>query len=158
MAIIETSLKEEVNKKLFGLIDRLPWVEAPKRSPKVTAKECCELHPLDLVPLKKRVEIAFDAVPLENREKRVIEALMLYPESSSIRLSKACGWAGPIWHIHLGAICQRRIDWLLPIEFMEYDSRDFIHGILVEYLPDSASFKFKPEVIRAFRAMGLGAN
>lgn len=156
MASIEVSLKDEVSRKFWGLFGKFPWVDSPNLPHKVTREGGCELYSLDLVSLKERVEVAFEAIPLDNQEKVVIEALMRHPKSSSAKLSKVCGWSGPIWHVHLGVLCQRRIDWLLPVEFMEHGESSFVHGILVEYLPDSACFKFKLEVLSAFRSMGLG--
>ena len=111
---------------------------------------------LRLVSLGKRVSLAFQNIPPTEIEKLIIYALIRQPGANAIALSIACGWKLPIWQIHFGLMCQKRIDWLLPPELRDEVDAQFIHGILLDYSPTDGSFRMKAEVEEIFQNMDLG--
>lgn len=157
MASVEAPHEEIQSGRIWSAVSKALGRRSPIRARMNDEKFDHQIKALDLMPLDQRVTLAFQAVPLKSDEKVVIEALMRYPESNSNKLSQICGWAGSIWYIHFAAICQKRISWLIPCEFQDQTTPGFVYGALVEYRTESATFKFKPEVLAAFRKMGLGA-
>ena len=111
---------------------------------------------LALMPLGKRVRLAFKAIPATRTEEHLVVALLRLPGADTKTLSDACGWSRPIWHTHFGLMCQKRVAWLWPADLPEKPDAQFLPGMLAEYDAARASFRMKQDVERVFRKMGLG--
>jgi len=97
-----------------------------------------------------RLRAALDAQPLSEIETRAVAALMAHPGSTALELSRACDWAGPMWHMHFGALCLRRRGFLCP---PGDDVPDFIHGLLADYDAEACAFTMKRDVAPIFAAL-----
>ena len=125
------------------------------RSAQIKDRQPEQSKPLNLMPLARRVTLAFLKMPPSQKEDQIIRALLLHPGSDTKTLSKACGWISPIWHTHFGLMCQKRIEWLLPSDLIDPSETQFIHGILAEYSASNGSFKMKEEAEEGFRRLGI---
>ena len=125
------------------------------RSDQIKDSQPEQSKPLNLMPLARRVTLAFLKMPPSQMEDQIIRALLLHPGSDTKTLSKACGWISPIWHTHFGLMCQKRIEWLLPSDLIDPSETQFIHGILAEYSASNGSFKMKEEAEEGFRRLGI---
>ncbi len=111
---------------------------------------------LTLMPLGKRVKLAFAAIPANRSEEQLIAALLRLPTADTKTLSEACGWSRPIWHTHFGLMCQKRVAWLRPEGLSDQPDTQFLPGMLADYDARSGSFRMKWDAEKVFRKMGLG--
>jgi hypothetical protein len=123
----------------------------PVLTPKPRAAEPDDGHSAEVMKLsrKERVARAFEDMPLDARETEAICALLDKPGSTSVELSRACGWMDTAWRAQMLMLCQRRRKYLWP----EGISHDVTNGIIITALAeyDSYTLRFTPrkDVIRS---------
>lgn len=103
----------------------------------------------------ERVVRAFTAIPMTDTERKVIQALLDYPGSTSTALSGACGWKGKMWHLRFGTLCKERGPYLWPAPRFESKDAFFYSGTLADTEEPANLFTMKPEVAAAFASMGI---
>ncbi len=100
---------------------------------------------------KERVERAFEEMPLDVREMEAICALLDYPATTAVELSRACDWMDMAWRTQMLLLCQRRRKYLYP----EGMNDDVTNGIIITALADydSSALTFAPrkDLIRSLR-------
>ena len=104
-----------------------------------------------------RVLEAFQVAPPTETDRKVMQALLDNPQSTSTELSRACGWGGQIWHTHFGTMCKRREVYLWPAEPFDKVDANFYSGILAELGPGSR-WRMKPDVVAALAILGIKAK
>lgn len=104
----------------------------------------------------QRVAEAFKKEPTTETDAKVIKVLMDHPGSTSAQLSEALGWGAQSWHMHFGNMCAARevFLWPAPLSDARPDKKTMTM-ILADYDEASSTWKMKPEVAEAFKAMGL---
>lgn len=107
------------------------------------------------LPVAQRVAEAFRAHPMTETERKVIQALLDHPGSTSDELSRALGWGGKSWHMHFGTMCFNREAHLWPAPPSDRPNKDFYCGILADLSEGTHRWSMKPDVAAAFAAMGL---
>lgn len=106
--------------------------------------------------IAQRVVEAFKKAPPQDAEQRVIKVLLDNPGSTSTELSEALGWGGQTWHLHFGFMCAEREVFLWPAPRSEVrPDKKTMTMILADYDEARSTWKMKPEVAEAFKAMGL---
>lgn len=107
--------------------------------------------------LSVRVLDAFHRHPITKAERRIVEALLENPGSTSAKLTEACGYkGGSAWHLRFGIMCRDRRMELWPAPPSEVRLADFYSGILADWNDTTKTFTMKPDVARAFALLGIG--
>ena len=110
------------------------------------------------LPVARRVVEAFSARPMTDNERKIIQALLINPGSTTTELSRACGYGdNKIWQMHFGNLCKDRQAYLWPAEKFEKRDALFFSGILADVEVPSMRFTLKAEVAAAFTELGLSA-
>jgi hypothetical protein len=105
----------------------------------------------------QRIVTAFERRLLTETERKVVQALLDNPDSSSTVLSTACGWKGQIWHEKFGTMCAKRGADLWPAPYAETRDAPFYSGILADFDDSSRGFTLKVDAVEAFAFFGLKA-
>lgn len=105
-----------------------------------------------------RIVAAFERRPLTDAERKVVQAVLDYPDSTSTRLSSVCGWGGKKWHQMFGTMCATRGADLWPAPYAETRDAPFYSGILADYEKATSGFTLKPDAVVAFATLGIKAT
>ncbi|MCR9074336.1 MAG: hypothetical protein NXI18_22030 [Alphaproteobacteria bacterium] len=93
-----------------------------------------------------RVNLAFSEHPPNRLEAKAIRALIDNPGSTSIELSKICGWVPSGWRTHMLVACHRRQGELWPEGLPSNVPAGFALTALVSYEPTSLRFWLRADV------------
>lgn len=104
-----------------------------------------------------RILMAFERRPFTDTERKVIQALLDHPDSSTTELSAICGWRGKIWHEKFGTLCKNRRENLGEPPPAVTREGPFWGGLLAIAPVDTDRFTLKPEAVEAFQRLGLRA-
>lgn len=104
-----------------------------------------------------RIVAAFERRPFTDAERKVVQAVLDHPDSTSTRLSSVCGWGGKKWHQMFGTMCATRGADLWPAPYAETRDAPFYSGILADFDKATSGFTLKPEAVDAFAKLGLKA-
>jgi len=125
----------------------------------VTAEHQALYDELKGMAAAERVATAFTRQPLTDTEVKIIEALLANPGSTSRALSAACGWKAQTWHMHFGTMCKSREIYLWPAPpSSTRQDEQMMTGILADLDESNNTWTMKPDIEKAFRAMGLGGK
>ena len=129
-------------KRLFGTEDVTPPPAFLSRElpddvpPPLPAQDCAAIAKSP----KDRARQAFKDIPLNEREKQAISALLEAPGSTAPELSAACGWMTAGWRTQMLLLCQRRRHNLWPGDLATDITNGIIITALADYDPDSLRF------------------
>jgi hypothetical protein len=123
------------------------------------ANRAAEGERLRDLSVAKRVAEAFRAMPMTDHERKVIQALLDNPGSTTSELNRAAGLGeNMVWQMHFGVLCKSRQAHLWPPEAAEHRDGLFFSGILADIDRATNRFTLKPDVVVAFAELGLKAT
>jgi hypothetical protein len=106
-------------------------------------------------PLADRVKRSFENDVPSEAERKVLQAIMDRPGSTSAALSARIGYKGQTWHLKFGTMCAARQDVLGPALDKRKDGSPFWTGVLCDFDEASSTFTLKPEAEEGLRAIGF---
>ena len=115
------------------------------------------LGELNGMEVAERIYRAFIDIPMTDTDRKVLQALLDNPGSSSGQLSTVCEWKDKSWHLHFGNMCERRRVYLpLPTLYGD-DDTPFWSGIFadLEQGEHPWTWTMKPDVAAALARHGL---
>jgi hypothetical protein len=141
------------------LATRFARAAQPSHAPELP-EDLEDLSPFSAVlakPRLERVEEAFTKMPLQGMERRAMQALIENPHSTSVKLSRICGWSGSAWRAHMILVCQRRRHMLWPGGLGPDTTNGLVVAAIIDYDHERLLFRMKPEFEDLFRRQ-LGLN
>ena len=105
-------------------------------------------------PLFERVKRAFERIPPSEKERKLVQAVLDRPGSSSAALSRRIGYGNMAWQLHFGIMCRERSAILGPPASLLGSGEPFWSGLLC-HVDEHSSFSLKPEAEAAFRQLGF---
>jgi hypothetical protein len=102
-----------------------------------------------------KVKRAFEAIPVSDSERALIQVLLDNPATTSTRLTEAMGWSDKAWQLHFGKIGWDRQEYLWPASWVEKRNAPFKAGILADYDDHNHGFTMKPEVVAGLERVGI---
>lgn len=118
------------------------------------ALEIQEAEERRIAPLGTRVGTAFARRPPSETDLKVIGALLAHPGKTSTQLTRSLGWKQEAWHLHFGAMCAARQEWLGEAEAATW-GKPFYSGLLADFSAVDKGFTMKPEARGAFVELGI---
>jgi hypothetical protein len=105
-----------------------------------------------------KVKRAFEALPVSDSERALIQVLLDNPGATSTRLTEAMGWNDKAWQLHFGKIGWDRQEYLWPATWVEKRSAPFKAGILADYDDSDHGFTMKADVVAGLERVGIAAK
>lgn len=112
----------------------------------------------ETMPRADLVVEAFQRKPMTETDRKVVQALLDNPGLTSQDLSAKMGCKSKSWHLHFGAMCERRMNdlWLAP--YAEKRNTSFWCGVLADITQGTNLFTMKPEAAVGFARLGIRAS
>lgn len=122
------------------------------------AFEAAAIAEFERTPLSDRVYEAFRRRPWSDHERKLIQALLDHPGSTTTELNRLSGLGdNMVWQMHFGNMCKDRTDLLGPPPPAVTRDGPFWSGLLAEAEMPSNRFTMKPEAVQALARLGMKA-
>ena len=109
-------------------------------------------------PLTDRVVEAFRRRPWSDHERKLIQALLDHPGSTTTELNRLSGLGdNMVWQMHFGNMCKDRTDYLGPPPPAVTREGPFWSGLLADVEDASNRFTMKSDAVAGFAQLGLKA-
>lgn len=121
--------------------------------------EVAAAEAFDRTPLTDRVVEAFRRRPWSDHERKLIQALLDHPGSTTTELNRHSGLGdNMVWQMHFGNMCKDRTDFLGPPPPAVTRDGAFWSGLLADVEEGSNRFTMKPDAAAGFAQLGLKAT
>lgn len=121
--------------------------------------EVAAAEAFDRTPLTDRVVEAFRRRPWSDHERKLIQALLDHPGSTTTELNRHSGLGdNMVWQMHFGNMCKDRTDYLGPPPPAITRDGAFWSGLLADVEEGTNRFTMKPDAEAGFAQLGLKAT
>lgn len=121
--------------------------------------EAAAIKAFERTPLSERVYEAFRHRPWSDHERKLIQALLDHPGSTTTELNRLTGLGdNMVWQMHFGNMCKERADYLGTPPPAVTREGSFWSGLLADATAETNLFSMKPEAVEGLARLGLKAT